>query len=129
MIARTHDLAAITGLFGVILLLPTTPTVSLGTAVACLLANQLGGIAPDIDQPTAPFWRNLPVAGLFGKVTTKMLASLSPSRTRPMSASGKGCLAADRAWRYTSKACVAQLEREVLQSATAPVPGRMKRTV
>ncbi len=73
MIARTHDLAAITGLFGVIVLLPTTPTVSLGTAAACLLANQLGGIAPDIDQPTAPFWRNLPVAGYFGKIISKML--------------------------------------------------------
>ena len=73
MTARTHDLAAITGLFAVIFFMPVLPSISLGTAIACLLANQLGGIAPDIDQPTAPLWRNLPVAGLFGKIISKML--------------------------------------------------------
>jgi len=73
MTARTHDLAAITGLFCVLFFLPSLPQVTLGTAIACLLANQLGGIAPDIDQPTAPFWRNLPVGGFFGKIITKML--------------------------------------------------------
>jgi len=38
-----------------------------------LVANQIGGIAPDIDQPTAPFWRNLPVAGIFGKIIGRSL--------------------------------------------------------
>ncbi|MGB4795886.1 MAG: metal-dependent hydrolase, partial [Candidatus Saccharimonadales bacterium] len=27
-----------------------------------------GGIAPDIDQPTAPLWRNIPVGRYFGKI-------------------------------------------------------------
>ena len=48
-------------------------TLSLSTALIAVLANQLGGIAPDIDQPTAPFWRNLPVGGFFGRVINKML--------------------------------------------------------
>jgi inner membrane protein len=37
------------------------------------LANQLGGIAPDIDQPTAPLWRNLPEGHYVGKVFGKLL--------------------------------------------------------
>ena len=35
--------------------------------IAAVLANQLGGIAPDIDQPTAPLWRNISVGRLFGR--------------------------------------------------------------
>lgn len=73
MKARTHDLAAITGLGIVVILQPTLPTMSLATVVVALLANQLGGIAPDIDQPTAPFWRNLPIGGFFGRFLAKML--------------------------------------------------------
>lgn len=49
------------------------PQLSLATIISALLANQLGGIAPDIDQPTAPFWRNLPVGSIFGKFFGKML--------------------------------------------------------
>lgn len=67
MIARTHDLAAITALGVVFLLMPPT-TLSLATAIVAVLANLVGGIAPDIDQPTAPLWRNLPVGRYFGRV-------------------------------------------------------------
>lgn len=73
MIARTHDLAAITGLVAVVIVLSPLPPLSLATIIAAFIANQLGGIAPDIDQPTAPFWRNLPIGGIFGKVFSKML--------------------------------------------------------
>lgn len=67
MTARTHDVAALTFLmFAVIVTPPAGMTVA--TAFAALLANQLGGIAPDIDQPTAPFWRNLPVGRYLGRV-------------------------------------------------------------
>ncbi len=72
MKARTHDLAAITAL-GVVVITQPTLKMSLGTAIAAVIANQLGGIAPDIDQPIAPFWRNLPVGGFFGRVIGKML--------------------------------------------------------
>lgn len=72
MKARTHDLAAITSLGALVLSQPNR-TMSLGTALIAVLANQLGGIAPDIDQPTAPFWRNLPIGGVVGKVVDKML--------------------------------------------------------
>lgn len=46
---------------------------SVATILVALVANQLGGIAPDIDQPTAPFWRNLPIGGVFGRLIAKML--------------------------------------------------------
>jgi inner membrane protein len=72
MTARTHDLAAITAL-GVIFLLEPTRQLRLSTAIVCILANLIGGITPDIDQPTAPFWRNLPVGGFFGRTFDKLL--------------------------------------------------------
>src|SRR5687767_14392610 len=72
MIARTHDVAAITLLAAVILAQPMR-AVTLSTAIVAVVANQIGGIAPDIDQPTAPFWRNLPIGGIFGRLTGRMM--------------------------------------------------------
>lgn len=73
MIARTHDLAAITGLIIAVVLVSPIQQLHLATILVALLANQIGGIAPDIDQPTAPFWRNLPIGGIFGRLTARML--------------------------------------------------------
>jgi len=72
MTGRTHDLAAITALGAVVLLRPL-PSVTLATVLVAVLANQIGGIAPDIDQPTAPLWRNLPIGRLAGKTVDKLL--------------------------------------------------------
>jgi|SRR5579884_563220 len=72
MTARTHDLAAITAL-GIVVLAQPIRTVTLATAIVAVFANLIGGITPDIDQPTAPFWRNLPVGKIFGKVFDKLL--------------------------------------------------------
>lgn len=67
MTGRTHDLAAVTAL-GIIVLAQPPRTVTLVTAILAIFANLIGGIMPDIDQPTAPFWRNLPVGRYFGRV-------------------------------------------------------------
>ncbi len=72
MTGRTHDTAALTAL-GITVALVGIPSVTLATALVAILANQIGGIAPDIDQPTAPFWRNLPIGGFFGRFTDKLL--------------------------------------------------------
>lgn len=72
MTARTHDLAAITAL-GVVVLFRPVPVVTLSTAIVAVFANLIGGITPDIDQPAAPFWRNLPVGKFFGKIIDKLL--------------------------------------------------------
>jgi inner membrane protein len=73
MIGRTHDLAAITALGVVLIALPVLQPLNLSTMLVAILANQIGGITPDIDQPTAPFWRNLPVGGIFGKIIGRLL--------------------------------------------------------
>jgi inner membrane protein len=70
MTARTHDLAALTAL-GVTVIVHPIADISLATLLIALLANQIGGITPDIDQPTAPFWHNLPVGRFFGKIIDK----------------------------------------------------------
>lgn len=72
MTGRTHDLAAITAL-GVVFVTGPVRTVTLATAIAAVFANLIGGITPDIDQPTAPFWRNLPVGRYFGRIFDALL--------------------------------------------------------
>ncbi|HUP26652.1 MAG TPA: metal-dependent hydrolase [Candidatus Limnocylindrales bacterium] len=72
MLARTHDLAAITAL-GIIVVLQPERTMTLSTAMAAIFANLVGGITPDIDQPTAPLWRNLPVGGVIGRIIDRLL--------------------------------------------------------
>lgn len=72
MTGRTHDLIALTGLLVATVAYPPAQ-LTLGTAVAAVIANQIGGIAPDIDEPTAPLWRNLPIGGVIGKIIAKML--------------------------------------------------------
>ncbi len=72
MTGRTHDLAAFTALSLTIILLPLNK-VTLATGVIAIVANMVGGIAPDIDQPTAPFWRNLPIGGYVGRALTRLL--------------------------------------------------------
>jgi len=67
MTGRTHDMAAFTALAFIALTQPL-PQISLATGITAVFANMIGGIAPDIDQPTAPLWRNLPVGGVFGRV-------------------------------------------------------------
>ncbi len=72
MTARTHDLAAITAL-GIVFLIIPEQSITLSTIIVAVFANLIGGITPDIDQPTAPFWRNLPVGKYLGKIFDKML--------------------------------------------------------
>jgi inner membrane protein len=72
MTGRTHDLAAISTL-SIVFLTTTISEVSLSTVILAIFANLIGGIAPDIDQPTAPFWKNLPIGKYLGKVFDKLL--------------------------------------------------------
>ncbi len=58
MTGRTHDLAAFTALSAVLVLSPI-PTMTLGTALIAFGANMIGGLAPDIDQPSASMWNKL----------------------------------------------------------------------
>jgi inner membrane protein len=72
MTGRTHDMAAFTALLALVVLYPPGQ-MTLATMLIALLANMIGGIAPDIDQPTAPFWRNLPVGGYVGRFISRAM--------------------------------------------------------
>jgi inner membrane protein len=72
VIARTHDTAALAALLLVTLVIPL-PVLNLSTVLLALLANQIGGIVPDIDQPTAPLWRNLPIGKYLGRLVGNSL--------------------------------------------------------
>jgi inner membrane protein len=67
MTGRTHDLAAFTCLT---YLTASQPLVhmSLATAAVALGVNMIGGIFPDIDQPTGALWHKLPVGTILGKI-------------------------------------------------------------
>lgn len=67
MTGRTHDLAAFTALSLVVATQPL-PEMRLSTVLVALSANFIGGLAPDIDQPTASLWHRIPAGGIWGRL-------------------------------------------------------------
>lgn len=72
MTGRTHDLTALT-LLNVVVATTTVPPMSVATALVAIGACGIGGLAPDIDQPTAALWRRLPVGTFWGKLLSPLL--------------------------------------------------------
>lgn len=72
MTGRTHDLAAFTALSSIALTQPIHQ-ISLGTAVFAFAANMIGGLTPDIDQPTAKLWNEIPAGSVLGKILSPLL--------------------------------------------------------
>jgi inner membrane protein len=72
MTGRTHDLAAFTALSLVVISQPI-PEMRLSTLVVAFTANFVGGLAPDLDQPTGNLWHRLPVGSYFGKLLSPLL--------------------------------------------------------
>ncbi len=72
MTGRTHDLAAFTAL-NLIVATQSIPQMSLATVIVAVSANLVGGLAPDIDQPTADLWNRLPGGSVVGRMVTPML--------------------------------------------------------
>ena len=72
MTGRTHDLAAFSALTYIV---ATTPLIhmSLSTALVALTANVIGGLTPDIDQPTADLWHKLPGGTVYSRIFTPLL--------------------------------------------------------
>jgi inner membrane protein len=65
-------MAAVTALLWLAVTYPPGQ-LSLATLLIAVLANLIGGIAPDIDQPTAPFWRNLPIGSVAGRLVARAM--------------------------------------------------------
>lgn len=74
MTGRTHDLAAFTALALFIATQPV-PEMSVGTAVVAFGMNTMGGLFPDIDQPTAALWNRIRAGSLIGRVIAPLLGS------------------------------------------------------
>lgn len=72
MTGRTHDLAAFTSLSLIVATQPLT-RMSLATGIVALSANFIGGLTPDIDQPTADLWHRIPLGSIFGKMISPLL--------------------------------------------------------
>lgn len=72
MTGRTHDLAAFTAIT-IIIVTHHVPHITLATAIVSLSANLIGGLAPDIDQPTADLWHKLPAGTIYGRLITPFL--------------------------------------------------------
>lgn len=72
MTGRTHDLAAFTALTFALVSIPQIQ-MSLATAFVAFSANLIGGLAPDIDQPTAKLWNNLRGGSLIGRIIHPLL--------------------------------------------------------
>lgn len=72
MTGRTHDLAAFTALAFVALNTPLEK-MSLATVLVAFSANMLGGLAPDIDQPTAEMWDKVRGGNTIGKLIYPLL--------------------------------------------------------
>ena len=72
MTGRTHDLIAFTTLSAIVLTQTLHP-ISLGTAIIAFNANLVGGLMPDIDQPTAKLWHDIPAGSVFGRIFSPLL--------------------------------------------------------
>ncbi len=67
MTGRTHDLAAFTTLTAILATQPI-PQMSLATALTCLAGNMLGALTPDLDEPTAKLWHDMPAGSIIGRI-------------------------------------------------------------
>lgn len=74
MTGRTHDLTAFTLLNTVFISQPLVH-MSLSTVFVAVGANLIGGLTPDIDQPTADLWRRIPGGSVIGRIITPLLGS------------------------------------------------------
>jgi len=69
MTGRTHDLAAFTAMTWVIATQPLSE-MTLATALVAFSANMIGGLAPDLDQPTSGLWHRIRAGSVFGRLIT-----------------------------------------------------------
>ncbi|MDQ5951192.1 MAG: inner membrane protein [Patescibacteria group bacterium] len=68
MTGRTHDLAAFTAMVMTFVYIPEVPEMTLITAIVAMGANFIGGLFPDIDQPTSDFWDNFRLGPFVAKI-------------------------------------------------------------
>lgn len=73
MTGRTHDLAAFTALTYIVAANPLPNQLSLATALVAFSANMVGGLAPDLDQPTANLYKKVRGGSILAKLISPFL--------------------------------------------------------
>ena len=68
MTGKTHQILGITAGLGYYLVL-NQPTFSPATMGAIIVGSHFAALLPDIDQPAATFWNNIPLGKTAGKIT------------------------------------------------------------
>ena len=71
---QTHDLAAITTLTIYLAFQPLI-AMSLATGLCAVASAMIGGVAPDIDKPTAHMWRHIPAGSIVGRIVNPLLGN------------------------------------------------------
>lgn len=71
MTGRTNDLAAFTAL-SYIVLTQSPHELTLATGLIAFGANMVGGLAPDLDQPTSALWHRVRAGSLIGKIISPL---------------------------------------------------------
>jgi inner membrane protein len=74
MTGRTHDLAAFTAL-SIAISTVHIPQISIATALIAFGANMIGGLAPDIDQPSAELYRKIRGGKIISMIINPLLGS------------------------------------------------------
>lgn len=72
MTGRTHDLAAFTALTYIVVTQPLQE-MTLATAIVAFSSNMVGGLAPDIDQPTGALWNRVRGGRIVSRFITPIL--------------------------------------------------------
>ncbi len=72
MTGRTHDMSAFTALTLTVIILPLQH-ITLATGITAVAANLVGGLTPDIDQPTAKLWHDIPAGTIVGRIIDPFL--------------------------------------------------------
>jgi len=71
MTGRTHDLAAFTALNFILVTQPLTK-MTLATALVAFSMNMVGGLAPDLDQPTSGLYNRVRAGSFIGKIISPL---------------------------------------------------------
>jgi len=67
MTGRTHDLAAFTAM-NIVLVSTPLQELTLATALVAFSMNMIGGLAPDLDQPTSSVYKKIRAGTILGKI-------------------------------------------------------------
>ncbi|HEY1074634.1 MAG TPA: metal-dependent hydrolase [Patescibacteria group bacterium] len=72
MTDKTHQMIGLTAATAIFLTTNPTP-VTVSIAASVIIGSFIGSLAPDIDQPTASLWRNIPLGGVWGRIVAECL--------------------------------------------------------